>query len=320
MQLIWLSGPTSRVVTVSIGLKTVLCSVAALALTLVALGGVLQLLGIRIAVDVRPDLARSLGGVTSASEQQRVEQQLREQLVRVQGRVDALSGQLQQLERTKQAMVGLIGDPPVAAAGAGAGRGGPLRRLLALDWFAPRAVDGLVRLDEQSQDLSQRSQRLQQLWQAELQVLQALPLRSPIDAAHERSSDFGVRRDPFTGGFARHEGIDFVAPAGTPVQATAAGTVVTAEPSGAYGLLVEIDHGHGLSTRYAHNSRLEVTRGQTVQAGQVVSRLGSTGRSTGPHLHYEVRIDGRAIDPGAREVLQATRGLQRQRTLALMED
>jgi murein DD-endopeptidase MepM/ murein hydrolase activator NlpD len=94
-----------------------------------------------------------------------------------------------------------------------------------------------------------------------------------------------------------HTGIDFRGSIGEPIHATASGAVASAGWSGGYGKMVEIDHGNGLSTRYGHLSEIDVSVGQQVKIGQVIGRLGSTGRSTGPHLHYETRIDGDAVDP-----------------------
>lgn len=123
-----------------------------------------------------------------------------------------------------------------------------------------------------------------------------LPLADPLPGA-PLSSTFGVRPDPFLRRPALHSGIDFAAPTGTPVRATASGRVVSAGDAGGYGLMVEIEHGDGLSSRYAHMSAIAVSVGQTVSAGDLVGRVGSTGRSTGAHLHYEVRTDGSAVDP-----------------------
>jgi len=128
-------------------------------------------------------------------------------------------------------------------------------------------------------------------------ALPYLPLRKPLSGALDLTSSFGYRLDPFLGRPALHSGLDMRAETGTPARATAAGTVSSAEWSGGYGNLVEIDHGNGLSTRYGHLSAILVQEGQKVVAGDVVGRVGSTGRSTGPHLHYEVRIDDEATDP-----------------------
>jgi len=123
-----------------------------------------------------------------------------------------------------------------------------------------------------------------------------VPLRKPLPGS-DVTSGYGTRVDPFFGRAAMHAGIDFREEIGTPIRATAAGKVVSAGYNGGYGQMVEIDHGNGLSTRYAHMSAISVVEDQTVEAGAIVGKLGSTGRSTGPHLHYEVRIDDEAVDP-----------------------
>ena len=111
------------------------------------------------------------------------------------------------------------------------------------------------------------------------------------------SSTFGARRDPFGKGRAFHHGIDFAATAGTPVLASADGVVVKARYQRDYGRTVEIDHGDGHTTLYAHNRNLLVRKGGRVRAGQQIATVGSTGRSTGPHLHFEVRVNGQRVDP-----------------------
>ncbi len=129
------------------------------------------------------------------------------------------------------------------------------------------------------------------------QTLAAVPVRKPIFGEIDMSSPFGMRMDPFMKGPAIHTGIDMRGDAGDPVRATATGTVTTAGWNGGYGKMVEIDHGNGLATRYGHLSAIDVTLGQKVRIGQIVGKIGSTGRSTGPHLHYETRIDGEAVNP-----------------------
>jgi hypothetical protein len=124
-----------------------------------------------------------------------------------------------------------------------------------------------------------------------------LPFRRPMATDSTLSSNFGPRIDPFTRAMAMHTGIDFRGDLGASVRATGAGEVVSAEFHGGYGNMVEIAHGHGVTTRYAHLSQILVTPGQRVDGGMLIGRVGSTGRSTGPHLHYETRIDGEAIDP-----------------------
>ena len=128
-------------------------------------------------------------------------------------------------------------------------------------------------------------------------TLAAVPVRQPLPGELDQSSGFGVRVDPFFGRPAMHTGLDFRGEQGDPVRATAAGTVSQAGWNGGYGKLVEIDHGNGLATRYGHLSEILVREGQSIKVGQIVGRVGSTGRSTGPHLHYETRNDGDAVDP-----------------------
>jgi murein DD-endopeptidase MepM/ murein hydrolase activator NlpD len=123
-----------------------------------------------------------------------------------------------------------------------------------------------------------------------------LPLERPLPNA-PITSGFGARLDPFFGRPAMHPGIDFLAPTGYPVRATAGGTVVTADYAGGYGNMVEIDHGNGVTTRYGHLSAILVRVGQIVPKGALIGRIGSTGRSTGSHLHYEVRLDGTPVNP-----------------------
>lgn len=128
-------------------------------------------------------------------------------------------------------------------------------------------------------------------------TLALVPYRKPVVGQVEFTSGFGVRSDPFLGRPAMHTGVDFRGAKGDPVRVTANGKVVSAGWAGGYGRMVEVDHGNGLSTRYGHLSEINVRVGQSVTIGDVVGEVGSTGRSTGPHLHYETRIDGVAVDP-----------------------
>lgn len=128
-------------------------------------------------------------------------------------------------------------------------------------------------------------------------TLSTVPLRKPLDGDIDLQSSFGVRIDPFIGAPAMHTGLDLQGESGDTVRATADGTVVAAGWNGGYGRLVDIDHHNGLSTRYAHLSAIDVRVGQSVRSGQIIGKVGSTGRSTGPHLHYETRIKGEAVDP-----------------------
>ncbi|WP_430913796.1 M23 family metallopeptidase [Methylobacterium sp. sgz302541] len=161
------------------------------------------------------------------------------------------------------------------------GIGGPLVPVIA-DAFG----EALARAQRQREDESRLAK-----------LAAELPLGRPVLGELSLSSGFGTRLDPFTRGLALHTGIDFKAETGAPARATAAGRVIAAEPAGGYGNLVEIDHGHGVVTRYAHLASFAVHPGRRVAAGEIVGFVGSTGRSTGSHLHYETRVDGEPVNP-----------------------
>jgi Peptidase family M23 len=128
-------------------------------------------------------------------------------------------------------------------------------------------------------------------------AISSIPLRKPVDGDIDPASGFGVRMDPFTSSPAMHTGLDLHGETGDPVRATADGKVTSAGWSGGYGRVIDIDHGNGMSTRYGHLSAIDVRVGQSIRTGQIIGRIGSTGRSTGPHLHYETRVRGGAVDP-----------------------
>jgi murein DD-endopeptidase MepM/ murein hydrolase activator NlpD len=154
-------------------------------------------------------------------------------------------------------------------------------------------------LDALAKDLEHRADYLnvvESALMAEKIKFKLLPTVKPVNASYNAST-FGWRLDPFTGRSAFHEGIDFAAPIGTPIVAAAGGVVIASEYHHQYGNMLEIDHGNQLTTRYAHASRLLVQVGDIVKRGQHVADIGSTGRSTGAHLHFEVLIKGVQQDP-----------------------
>lgn len=146
--------------------------------------------------------------------------------------------------------------------------------------------------DPQFRALFQSWKRLDRLQQGTIAIPSSMPVQSMTF-----TSGFGVRSDPFRGSAAMHAGVDMPGPTGTNIYATADGIVARSEWSGGYGNLVEIDHGRGIQTRYGHLSSSVVHAGQRVKRGELIARMGSTGRSTGSHLHYEVRLDGHAVNP-----------------------
>lgn len=191
-----------------------------------------------------------------------------------------------EIEHRQQLLAAMLAgkeiDPAVLrriAAGSSAGVGGPLEPATGGDATFKQLFNSWKKLDSISQGAI------------------AVPSDKPVRTA-AFTSGYGVRSDPFRGAAAMHAGIDLAGPVGTPIHATADGVVTEAAyNSGGYGNLIKIDHGRGIETRYAHLSSMSVSPGQRITRGQVIGRMGSTGRSTGSHLHYEVRIDGRAVNP-----------------------
>jgi murein DD-endopeptidase MepM/ murein hydrolase activator NlpD len=171
-------------------------------------------------------------------------------------------------------------------ASAGAGIGGPYVPLKAPQSGASAFERQLYRINFGRAQIDQYNR-----------ALIAVPVRKPVIGEVDMSSPFGMRMDPFLKGPAIHTGIDLRGDKGDPVRVTANGTVTIASWQGGYGNMVEVDHGNGFSTRYGHMSKIDVKVGQTVRIGQQLGEIGSTGRSTGPHLHYETRIDGEPVDP-----------------------
>ncbi|MDP3675146.1 MAG: M23 family metallopeptidase [Novosphingobium sp.] len=148
--------------------------------------------------------------------------------------------------------------------------------------------------DDQFKALFSRWQSLDGSTTAKSSV--SIPSRMPVEGVR-LSSDYGTRIHPVLGGRRGHKGIDLAGPTGTPIYATADGIVSRADWFSSYGLYVSLEHGGSLQTRYGHMSRLNVAAGQRVRKGEIIGYVGSTGRSTGPHLHYEVRIAGAAVNP-----------------------
>jgi len=145
------------------------------------------------------------------------------------------------------------------------------------------------------ENLDASFERLEQAWGERLKVLASTPSLAPVSGFF--SDGYGWRRDPIDGSREFHKGVDIVAPSGTPVRAPADGLVTAAGRMAGYGSMIHLAHGFGLGTRYGHLSRVAVTPGQRVKRGDLIGYVGSTGRSTGPHLHYEVFRAGVQVDP-----------------------
>jgi murein DD-endopeptidase MepM/ murein hydrolase activator NlpD len=252
---------------------------------------------VRHAAEIRLPFLQDLLRVMNAEETQRSKDFARENLNAMAVKLGEMQAQLLRLDTIGERLAGMAGVKPQelkAFEAKSDGRGGPLVLPEAMSATQlQRAVDALAQqVDAKSDAISMiESQLLEDRIRKSL-----LPTSLPIDAQWNASA-YGWRVDPFTGERALHEGVDFVAPTGTNVAAAAAGVVVSAERHPQYGNFVEIDHGNDLTTRYAHASKILVKPGQLVKRGQTIAEVGSTGRSTGPHLHFEVRIRGLAQNP-----------------------
>lgn len=223
---------------------------------------------------------------------------MRENLDAMAQKVGEMQAKLVKLEAMRDRVSTLAGLksedlPPALTKTDGGGKGGPY-----LPMNAPsleqlqRLVGGLDESTDQHTDLfTLFESRLLESRLRALMVPSAAPVDGPV------GSGFGFRMDPFTARSALHTGLDFPAEPGTPIHAAAGGMVIVNEVHAAYGNLLEIDHGNGLVTRYAHCASIEVKTGDLVKRGQLVAKVGNSGRSTGPHLHFEVLVDGVPQDP-----------------------
>ena len=202
-------------------------------------------------------------------------------------RINALGERLTQLGHLDDGEFDFSQNPAVGGPEDDAGDAYPLPGTLS---------KGIDRLNKQFDSQQQQLQVLQDLLIDHKVASNQRPTGMPVDAGYI-SSYYGSRIDPFDGHSAFHRGIDFAAPKGTPVHTVAEGVVTFAGVRNGYGNVVEVDHGNGYATRYAHNSKLLVHVGQRVRVGQEIAVVGSTGRSTGPHSHFEVWYKGRSVNP-----------------------
>jgi murein DD-endopeptidase MepM/ murein hydrolase activator NlpD len=229
----------------------------------------------------------------AVTEQKRQDQVVRESINLMALQLGEVKAQMLKLEALGDRVSGLVGLKKEFNFKETPGRGG-----LEINPKDMNLAQLLTDLERMNKRLIQRSDVFSvlenELLDSTLKARQ-IPTASPVTGVI--GSGYGMRSDPFTGRAAFHQGIDFAASIGTDINAAAGGVVITAELHPAYGNMVEIDHGNNLVTRYAHTSRMLVKAGDLVKRGQKVAEVGSTGRSTGPHLHFEVLVNGEAQNP-----------------------
>jgi murein DD-endopeptidase MepM/ murein hydrolase activator NlpD len=254
---------------------------------------------LRYAASINHPLLQAIMLADQRQEAQRTEEVVQGHLSAMAMKLGDLQAQMLRLDSLGERLASLAGlkpqELPALEPGSVPGRGGPvptLRRDFTVDEFTTM----LSRLSHQVDERSDQLGVLEALVVTDSANKKFLPTLSPIEDGWF-SSNFGWRVDPFNGQQSFHEGIDFPAEAGTVIDAAASGKVIYADVHPAYGKMLEIDHGNGLVSRYAHCSTLLVKEGDLVMRGQRVATVGSTGRSTGPHLHFEVRLNGVPQNP-----------------------
>ncbi len=299
MQIILVSNRLSKARAIEVGWRHVLLTLLAGAVSVIALSSLISYFGVRHAADIRLPLLQSMLR-TATDEQARFQNDfLRDNLNAMAVRLGQMQAQLMRLDALGERLSGAAGiKPQEFRFGEPPGRGGALStalppRDLSLGEFG-QLIESVARdMETRTDYLGILESRLQ-----EQRLRQRmLPTSLPVQVGSWNASGFGWRLDPITGQSAVHEGIDFIAPTGSPILAAAAGIVVAAEYHATYGNMIDIDHGQDLVTRYAHASKMHVRVGDMVRRGQRIADVGSTGRSTGPHLHFEVRSAGAPLNP-----------------------
>ena len=297
MNIILVSGRSSKVRSITLGKRHLAVAGAGMLLAIVALACLLHYVSLRYAVVNDSPYLRTILSTIQAQENEKMRSYLRESLNTMAAKLGQMQAQLLRLDALGERLSKAAGikpqdfmlDRPPARGGAESAV--PPRQLSMEELSA--------QLDHLARQIEQRTDTMGAL-QATLSVVHAkqelIPTSLPVTSGYH-SSNYGWRIDPFTGLNAFHEGIDFMAEEGTPIEAAAGGVVVFAGPHPQYGNMIEIDHGNDLVSRYAHASKLLVKVGDVVLRGSKIAEVGNTGRSTGAHLHFEVRQRGASQNP-----------------------
>jgi lysostaphin len=268
-------------------------------ISVIAGASLLSYIVFRNAADL-PSPLRDMVSSSSPNDDSKKDKFLKENLALMARKLGEMQAELMRLDALGERVQGLAGVKPTEFNFREApGRGGPAPSMDGTSSHDLTLSEFQGLLDAMASDLEHRSDYMnvvESTLMTDKVQSKMMPTSQPVNVSYN-ASGFGYRIDPFTGRSAMHEGIDFPAPIGTPIVAAAGGVVTTAEFHPQYGNMLEIDHGNDIITRYAHTSRILVHVGDIVRRGQHVADIGTTGRSTGPHLHFEVRIKGVAQNP-----------------------
>lgn len=299
MDIILVSGANARARTLTLGWRHAVAVAFVAAVLLIVFTLAFNYATLKWAAAVKHPWLQAIVLADQREEAQRAQEKTQAHLNAMALKLGDLEAQVMRLDSLGDRLAGVAGLKPqeLPAKGTPPGRGGAASttmpsRDLSVDEFG-------TLLDTLGRKVDQRTDQLSVLEALLIQTsanLKFLPSRYPINDGWY-SSNFGYRIDPFSGQQSYHEGVDFPAEAGTPIVAAASGKVVFADVHREYGKMIEVDHGNGLVSRYAHASSMAVHEGDLVVRGQQIAAVGSTGRSTGPHLHFEVRLNGVPQNP-----------------------
>lgn len=297
MNIILVSNRLAKTRSITLGSKQLAVAFLLLMVLTMMVASALQNVLLRFAPESLSAAARTILMSGQEAERQKQQAYLQASLQAMAGQVGQMQAQLQRLDALGGRLAKLTGmNPSEFSFAKPAPQGGPLI-LSATDSIG--VADLERELKEMTALVSDRSDKLSALQTMLMQnqlSQKLLPSGTPVKDGWY-SSNFGWRVDPFNGQSAMHEGVDFVVPQGTPIYASAGGVVAYADYHPSYGNMIEIDHGNDIITRYAHASKTMVKVGQVVRRGDKIAEVGSTGRSTGNHLHFEVRYKGIAQNP-----------------------
>ena len=295
MQLIWVSGPVGRIYKLDLTLKKLIIGLFVTIFLSSLFYFLSQVNWLRQATDFAEYEDTTLATIVDAD--------LRKKLVEIYSELEFTHKKIKDLETLNQKLVKLT-VPPILLPESPVNKNGGLIKspsggpFLPPDLDRPQNIESLMRDTIQLSKLnSERAKKSAADWARELHWISNMPIALPIKDVTQISSGFGMRLDPFNQTNSMHTGLDFVAPVGTTIYATGGGVIRFSGWSGFYGKSIEIDHGDGYMTRYGHASELLVVKGQRVEQHQAIARVGSTGRSTGPHLHYEVFKKNQFLNP-----------------------
>ncbi len=297
MQIIVVSGDFRTKKSLSFGLPQAIGLVFAALVALALTATLANYLSLKYAATSNHPLIRGILLADQHAEAKQRQQQIQDNINNLAVKLGEVQAHMLRLDGLGEKLAKVAGlkpqELPSATANSGRGGGATIGAPLSFDEFAKQLSELTRSVDVKADQLSV----LEALLVEGSAQRKFLPTLQPIENINY-TSNFGYRIDPFNGHQTFHEGVDFAAESGTPINAAASGKVIYADFHPAYGKSVEIDHGNGLVTRYAHGSELLVKEGDLVVRGQRISRVGSTGRSTGPHLHFEVRLNGVPQNPG----------------------